>query len=135
MLSFLFNQKDKFDPLLEIFRAVRLMSKKQLSGAIAIEDKERLGKYLRAKNISKDLLAENIVKEVQKTSPKGLVVDLDNIKKVNVDFPYPVKNFQPDLTDLELGALGLSQLTDAIILIVNRDGSISLANRSFVQKN
>lgn len=124
----------------EIMRAVETMSNRKIGAIIVIENSTGLGEYLESgveieAKVSEDLLLSIF----QKNSPLhdgAVIIQRDKIIAARCLLPLTDNKF----IDQRLGtrhraAIGISELTDAMVIVVSEEGgTISLAHNGALQR-
>lgn len=133
LLSFLFKQK-KINYLTEIKRAVRILSKKSIEMIIVIERGQPLNLIIPDQVSNLSLSAENII-ELAKNKQGPIVISRDRIAATECLLPFPENIFFSQLTDSQLACLGVSQLSDAVSIVVSEGGRIALSCFNSIKTN
>lgn len=126
-----------FKYLEEILETLKIMSKKQIGGIIAIQRKTGLGDFIKTgillnADISKELLLSCFIPE--SSLHDGAIIISDNkIIAASCILPLSSDDSVAKLGTRHKAALGLSEQTDAVVIVVSgTTGMISIAHEGFL---
>jgi len=109
----------------EICQAIRILQSKNKIAVLVI-NKSEFGK--------KVALAQEIVDKATKCYQGVIKIDFQSVKTINCLLPFPEKVFQKQLTDLELGCLGYSQNSEAVIISIAKTGQVVIYHDNSIKK-
>lgn len=125
----------------ELLGAVSYLSKNKIGALIAIERQVGLGGIIEAgtrlhADVSKELI-NTIFWPGSALHDMGVVIQGDRITAAGVQFPLAEgEQFSSELGSRHRAAIGLSQDTDALIIVVSEEtGTVSLAERGQLVRN
>lgn len=119
------NKRKQLDPIKEIVQAIRVLEKNRKASILVIE-KSRFN--------SKPITAQEIVDQVL-FSPRGAVrLNFREIKAINCLLPFPERLCQKELSDQELGCLGLSQHSQGVVVSISSSGELTISYQNSIRR-
>lgn len=125
MLS-LFSNSQPATPIKEIIRAVRVLQKKRISAILVVE---------KSNQIKNSISAEEIIGRVLQSHQGAVRLNFEEIKSINCLLPFPEKVCRKEYSDQELGCLGLSQSSRAVIVSISASGEITVCYNNSLRRS
>ncbi len=128
-------------PIKSVLKAVMLMSQTKTGALIVIRRKSNLNMYTETAEVLNSQLSSRLITSIfNKTGPLhdgAVVIDRNLLKAARVILPVTDKqNLPPEYGLRHRAALGISEATDAFVVIVSEEtGQISIAENGILQKN
>ncbi len=125
----------------ELLSAVTYLSKNKVGALVAIERNVGLGGVVEAGTKLNADVSSNLLSTIfwpgSALHDMGVVIHADRIVAAGVQFPLAEgEQFSSELGSRHRSAIGLSQETDALIIVVSEEtGTVSLAERGQLQRN
>jgi len=126
MLSLLTKNKPTLNQVVkEICQAIRILQSKNKATVLVINKSEFSNKVASA---------QEIISKSNNCYQGVVEINFQSVKTVNCLLPFPEKVFQKELTDLELGCLGYSQNSEAVIISIVKSGQITIYHNNSIKK-
>jgi diadenylate cyclase len=128
-------------PIKSVLKAVMLMSQTKTGALIVIRRKSNLNMYTETAEVLNSQLSSRLITSIfNKTGPLhdgAVVIDRDLLTAARVILPVTdIPNLPPEYGLRHRAALGISEVTDAFVVIVSEEtGQISIAENGILQKN
>jgi hypothetical protein len=113
-------------PILEIVRATRVLQKRKIS-AVLIVEKNQL--------TDRSILAEEIISKLLACPQRIVKLSFTGIEKINQPLPFPRKVCRKDFSNQELGCLGLSQNSGAVVISISGGGEVAIVYQNSIRRS
>jgi len=127
LLSFLFQNNDSPDLIIELIRAVRVLSERNVRAMIVVD----LNSFIEKENQTIDAI--ELANQFINKKRESIVIRYKKIVDFNITPPFPANVHYHNLSNGELACLGISQNTGQISLYIDDNGKISLAYQNSIK--